>query len=103
MTEDLYFSGGKSQTASSLADDQLATDVSIRALFNNYRHKTPLVLLVDDKYALFPYNLSSSNITYAVLGFYWITRFWRKCFIVFVVTVLGLRGMTCSRVSIHYY
>lgn len=62
----------------------------------------PLVLLVDDKYALFPYNLSSSNVTYAVLGLYWITRVWRKRFI-FVITALSLRIMTCSRVSTYYY
>lgn len=73
-----YFcpSGGKSQTKTSLAGDQHAAHRSVRALLINYRDKRPLVLLVDDKYLLFPYDLARSNVTYAVLGLYWITGAW---------------------------
>jgi hypothetical protein len=61
---------------SRLADDQVATDKSVSALLNNYRCHRPLVLLVDDKYALFPYDLAGSDVTYAVLGLYQITHAW---------------------------
>ncbi|KAG6897515.1 hypothetical protein C0992_000741 [Termitomyces sp. T32_za158] len=78
------YSGGKAESAHRLqgrsithaADDQLAQDKSIRALLTNYRESRPLVLLIDDKYALFPYDLRSKAITYAVLGFYTISHAW---------------------------
>jgi hypothetical protein len=63
-----------------MADDQLAIDTSVHALLNNHKLNTPLVLLVDDKYALFPYDLAASNVTYAVLGFYRIAHVWSKTF-----------------------
>lgn len=58
------------------ASDQLAQDKSIRALLNNYRNGRPLALLIDDKYALFPYDLGFKDITYAVLGFYTVAHVW---------------------------
>ena len=59
-----------------MADDQLAQDRSVRALLKNYRDRRPLVLLIDDKYVLFPYDLGASDITYAVLGFFNIVHAW---------------------------
>ena len=58
------------------AEDQLAQDKSVSALLATYKNGRPLVLLIDDKYALFPYDLSASGVTYAVLGFYIITHAW---------------------------
>lgn len=58
------------------ASDQLAQDKSVRALLNNFHHGRPLVLLIDDKYALFPYDLGSKDVTYAVLGFYTVSHVW---------------------------
>lgn len=58
------------------ASDQGADDKSVRALLDNYHSGRPLALLVDDKYALFPYDLSSKGVTYAVLGFYSIVYAW---------------------------
>jgi len=60
------------------AQDQTATDKSVRALLKNYKEKRPLVLLADDKYALFPYDLSVPGYTYVVLGIYWISHAWGK-------------------------
>ena len=50
--------------------------MSVRALLDNYRSGRPLVLMVDDKYALFPYDLASKGVTYTVLGFYSIVYAW---------------------------
>jgi hypothetical protein len=72
-----------------MADDQLAIDTSVHALLNNHKRDVPLVLLVDDKYALFPYDLTASDVTYAVLGFYRITHVWSKTFS-FAVTFKSL-------------
>ena len=66
----------KGQTVAQPATDQLAEDKSVRALLNNYRNQRPLVLLIDDKYVLFPYNLGAKDITYVVLGFYIIAHAW---------------------------
>ncbi|OAX39114.1 hypothetical protein K503DRAFT_690307 [Rhizopogon vinicolor AM-OR11-026] len=60
------------------AQDQEVTDKSVRALLKNYTNRRPLVLLVDDKYALFPFNLGASGYTYVVLGFYWISHAWAE-------------------------
>lgn len=76
--------GGKAQSIRSQrgqhitqeADDQLAQDKSVRALLANYRSRRPLVLLIDDRYVLFPYDLGVRDITYAVLGFYTIVHAW---------------------------
>lgn len=59
-----------------MAEDQLAQDKSVRALLRNYMEKRPLVLLADDRYKLFPYNLAASDCMYVVLGFYYITHAW---------------------------
>ena len=61
-----------------MAEDQLAQDKSVRALLRNHREKRPLVLLVDDRYKLFPFNLAATRCTYVVLGFYYITHAWGK-------------------------
>ena len=75
--------GGKSESRLSRpgyphkeAEDQDATDKSVRALLSNFKKKQALVLLVDDKYALFPYGLAASKYTYVVLGFFWISHAW---------------------------
>ncbi|KAG9316630.1 hypothetical protein JVU11DRAFT_2684 [Chiua virens] len=60
------------------AQDQQASDKSVRALLRTCEDKRPIVLLADDKYALFPYDLASANYTYVVLGFYWITHAWAE-------------------------
>lgn len=60
------------------AQDQTATDKSVRALLKNYKEKRLLVLLADDKYVQFPYDLSASGYTYVVLGIYWISHAWGK-------------------------
>ncbi|KAH9942478.1 uncharacterized protein BXZ73DRAFT_97887 [Epithele typhae] len=61
------------------ASDQLADDKSVRALLNTYRMKLPVALVIDDRYALFPYDLSAKpNCTYAVLGFYHISHVWAE-------------------------
>jgi hypothetical protein len=61
-----------------MAEDQLAQDKSVRALLRTYRDNRPLVLLADDRYKLFPYNLAAKGCTYVVLGFYIITHAWGK-------------------------
>ncbi|GLB37675.1 putative 2OG-Fe(II) oxygenase superfamily protein [Lyophyllum shimeji] len=60
------------------ADDQLAQDKSVRALLTNYRQSRPLVLLIDEKYALFPYDLRAKGVVYAVLGLYTISHVWAE-------------------------
>lgn len=60
------------------AQDQEATDKSVRALLKSYTDKRPLVLLADDKYALFPFDLGASACTYVVLGLYWISHAWAE-------------------------
>ncbi|PFH53754.1 hypothetical protein AMATHDRAFT_985 [Amanita thiersii Skay4041] len=68
----------KGHSTTQLADDQLAQDKSVRALLRTYRESRPLVLVIDNKYALFPYDLSSKNVGYAVLGFYTIAHAWAE-------------------------
>ncbi|THH15639.1 hypothetical protein EW146_g4864 [Bondarzewia mesenterica] len=60
------------------ASDQLAEDKSVKALLNNWKTGRPLVLLADDRYALFPYNLAAGHYTYVVLGFYQIVHAWAE-------------------------
>ncbi|KAG1776986.1 hypothetical protein EV702DRAFT_1104717 [Suillus placidus] len=60
------------------AQDQEATDKSVRALLRSYTDKRPLVLLADEKYALFPFDLGASGCTYVVLGSYWISHAWAE-------------------------
>ncbi|KAF8650406.1 hypothetical protein AX16_005213 [Volvariella volvacea WC 439] len=66
----------RGQIATQQADDQLAEDKSVRALLSNYHEGRPLVLIIDDKYTLFPYDLGAKDVTYAVLGLYTITSAW---------------------------
>ncbi|KAF8265233.1 hypothetical protein EI94DRAFT_364661 [Lactarius quietus] len=58
--------------------DQLEDDRSVRALLNNYECRRPLVLLADDNYRLFPFDLTARGYTYVVLGLYWITHAWAE-------------------------
>ncbi|KAH9056549.1 hypothetical protein EDB87DRAFT_1566394 [Lactarius vividus] len=60
------------------AGDQLEDDRSVRALLNNYKSGRPLVLLADDNYRLFPFDLTANGYTYVVLGLYWITHAWAE-------------------------
>ena len=59
------------------ASDQHHGDKSVRALLSTYLMKRPVALIIDDRYALFPYDLTSKkDCTYAVLGFYHIAHAW---------------------------
>ncbi|EIW63566.1 uncharacterized protein TRAVEDRAFT_161894 [Trametes versicolor FP-101664 SS1] len=60
------------------ADDQHEEDKSVRALLRTYQMKRPLVLIIDDRYALFPYDLATKGYTYVVLGFYHIAHAWAE-------------------------
>ncbi|CAA7261748.1 unnamed protein product [Cyclocybe aegerita] len=73
-SESVHYSNGQSLTQP--ASDQLAQDQSVRALLNSYRNHRPVALVMDDRYALFPYDLASKGVVYAVLGFYTITYAW---------------------------
>lgn len=42
--------------------------MSVRALLENYRKSQPLVLLIDDKYEPFPFDLGSRDVYMTVLG-----------------------------------
>ncbi|KAH8119159.1 2OG-Fe(II) oxygenase superfamily-domain-containing protein, partial [Phellopilus nigrolimitatus] len=65
--------GGKSLEDSL---DQRDNDRSVRALLRNYENRSPIVLIADDKYVLFPYDLG--KYMYVVLGLYWITDAWAE-------------------------
>lgn len=59
------------------ASDQHEKDKSVRALLQTFRLKREIALLIDDRYALFPYDLSAKkDCTYVVLGFYHIVHAW---------------------------
>ncbi|KAH9859075.1 hypothetical protein C2E23DRAFT_718154 [Lenzites betulinus] len=60
------------------ADDQREEDKSVRALLRTYQMGRPLVLIIDDRYALFPYDLAEKGYTYVVLGFYHIAHAWAE-------------------------
>lgn len=101
------FSGGKSESILDYrvgparfqqAQDQEATDKSVRALLRSYTDKRPLVLLADDKYAPFPFDLGASGCTYVVLGSYWISHAWGMTHPICISESLSSR---CSRVSTH--
>lgn len=61
------------------ASDQLANDISVKALLNTYKERRAVALIIDDNYALFPYSLASKKCTYAVLGWYRIVKAWGTC------------------------
>ncbi|KAL5523744.1 hypothetical protein ACEPAG_7917 [Sanghuangporus baumii] len=65
--------GGKSLGESG---GQREHDASVRALLYNYKVGHPLVLLIDDKYAPFPFDLEKK--IYVVLGLYWIVNAWAE-------------------------
>ncbi|RPD54737.1 hypothetical protein L226DRAFT_612942 [Lentinus tigrinus ALCF2SS1-7] len=61
------------------ASDQREGDKSVRALLQTFRLKKEIALLIDDRYALFPYDLSArKNCMYVVLGFYHIVHAWAE-------------------------
>ncbi|KAI5123916.1 hypothetical protein M0805_006334 [Coniferiporia weirii] len=65
--------GGKSLDGSSGQSEQ---DHSVRALLNGIDSRHPIVLIADDNYALFPYDLG--KYMYVVLGLYWIVDAWAE-------------------------
>ncbi|KAH6913886.1 hypothetical protein BKA70DRAFT_1557921 [Coprinopsis sp. MPI-PUGE-AT-0042] len=60
------------------AEDQQASDKSVRALMKTYKERRPIALIIDDRYPLFPLDLASKNVTYVVLGFYMIVHAWAE-------------------------
>ncbi|KAJ7852814.1 hypothetical protein B0H14DRAFT_3450607 [Mycena olivaceomarginata] len=78
--------GGKAESArvdrgkviSKNAEDQRADDSSVSSLLENYQRGQPLVLLIDDKYGPFPFDLASRGVYMAVLGFYRIIHAWAE-------------------------
>lgn len=63
------------------AEDQSHVDHSVSALINTYRTKQPIVLIADDKYAKFPFDLTRSGkegYAYVVLGHYLIRDYWAE-------------------------
>lgn len=66
----------KGQLSLRPAEDQRSDDKSVRALLKTYREKRPIALVIDDRYGLFPFDLSALGVTYAVLGFYMIVEAW---------------------------
>ena len=66
----------KGQTLKTAEDDQLAQDRSVRALLRTYKECRPIVLVIDERYALFPFDLSAKGVSYAILGFYTIAHAW---------------------------
>lgn len=77
--ENIHSGGGASNITS--MGNQEALNVSVKALKQNYQTGTPLVLLVDDQYSRFPYDLSKKKISYAVLGWFTITNSWGMFFL----------------------
>jgi hypothetical protein len=54
-------------------------DHSVKALLNTRRTNQPIVLIADDQYAEFPFDLTRSGeegYAYVVLGYYIIRDFW---------------------------
>ncbi|KAF9793414.1 hypothetical protein BJ322DRAFT_996426 [Thelephora terrestris] len=65
------------------ADHQSFKDFSVRALVKNWQTKEPLVLIADDKYEHFPFDLTKGRdggrgYAYVVLGYYFIRNFWAE-------------------------
>jgi hypothetical protein len=79
------------------AGDQSAQDHSVNALLATYKACKPIVLLIDDKYALFPYDLAGKQVAYAVLGFFVIAHVWGKFWRTFMIYAFMCRN---SRVPI---
>lgn len=66
----------KGQSFRTADDDQLAQDKSVRALLRTFKECRPIVLVIDERYASFPFDLSAKGVSYAVLGFYTIAHAW---------------------------
>ena len=75
--ESMHKEGGHSVLRA--AEDQRSDDKSVRALLKTYHERRPIALVIDDRYAQFPYDLASLGVTYAVLGFYMIVQAWGEC------------------------
>ena len=61
------------------ADHQSSKDPSVNALVKNWQTKEPLVLIADDKYEHFPFDLTrGKGYAYAVLGYYFIRHYWGR-------------------------
>ncbi|KAJ7486476.1 hypothetical protein FB451DRAFT_1026883 [Mycena latifolia] len=58
------------QATNTAADDRRAQDLSVRALIETHKRDQPLVLLIDDRYQLFPFDLAGRGVYMAVLGTY---------------------------------
>jgi F420-dependent methylenetetrahydromethanopterin dehydrogenase len=78
VVADVRVSGGKNELSDREAGNQSETDKSVRALLATHEKGIPIVLIADDNYRKFPYNLKESGIGYVVLGYYVITAAWRK-------------------------
>jgi hypothetical protein len=77
----IYCSGGKAASKLVEAEDQSHMDHSVSALLKTHEAKQPIVLIIDDKYAEFPFDLSRSGkegYSYVVLGYYLIRNWWGK-------------------------
>jgi hypothetical protein len=85
--EALRVSKESGQRMVSAASNQSSDDKSVRALLNTYKRSLPLVLLADDKYALFPLDLSADGFAYVVLGYYLIVDAWGECRAVYVLRI----------------
>lgn len=93
MIEALNCSGGRSHQCirtsetgehvrvTELKQDQTETQASARSLYNNWRLRKPLVVLIGKNYALFPYDLGDRS--YVVLGWYMITQLWCAFWLIF--------------------
>jgi hypothetical protein len=63
------------------ADHQTFNDASVNALVRNWKTKEPLVLIADDKYEHFPFDLTrgpdgGTGYAYVVLGYYFVRHYW---------------------------
>lgn len=68
------------------ADHQSYKDPSVNALVKNWRTKEPLVLIADDKYEHFPFDLTRKHdggkgYAYVVLGYYFVRHYWGRFFL----------------------
>lgn len=76
------FSGGGSKIYNDesgkrvVALDQDDRDYSVQALIKKYEDGSPIVLVADDTYKGFPYDLG--KYTYVILGYYRIINVWGK-------------------------
>lgn len=77
------FSGGKAASKLLEAGHQSFKDHSVNALVKNWQTKEPLVLIADDKYEHFPFDLTRGHdggkgYAYVVLGYYFIRHYWGR-------------------------